>query len=163
VPFSPGLISLHTTTNINNESLSRMGSWFDAVRQPHHAPLSSLIVLFVGWKLLLLTIAFSSPGFGYDTSTRILLQSRGLPLSDTHATSVSERFALKLVRWDAIYYTTTAARGYTFEQEWAFGWGLTRLLAFLAESKFFGLPLTLHLHVPAPRTCPCLQEACGAQ
>jgi phosphatidylinositol glycan class V len=113
-----------------------MGSWYNAVRQPHHAPLSSLVLLFIGWKLLLLTIAFSSPGLGYDTSTRILFQSRGLPLLDTHTPTAGERFAEKLVRWDAIYFTTIASQGYTFEQEWAFGWGVTRFLAFLTDCEF---------------------------
>lgn len=37
--------------------------------------------------------------------------------------------ALKLTRWDAIYYVQAAARGYRYEQEWAFGWGFNRLIA----------------------------------
>jgi hypothetical protein len=127
-----------------------MGSWYTAVRQPHHAPLSSLVALFVCWKLLLSAIAFFSPGLGYDTSTQILFESRGLPLLDTYTTTAGERFAQKLVRWDAIYYTMIASRGYTFEQEWAFGWGFTRLVAFLADCE--SLPMTITL--PA---CACMR------
>jgi hypothetical protein len=42
-----------------------------------------------------------------------------------------ERLLQTLTRWDAIYFASIAERGYVFEQEWAFGWGFTRLLSFL--------------------------------
>ena len=76
--------------------------------------------LFLFWKLLLFAAAIVSPGNGYDTSTALLSQAEPGVIG-------------KLVRWDAVYYTKTAQRGYVFEQEWAFGWGLTRLLHFTAK------------------------------
>jgi len=116
---------------------------WDYVGQPHKAPLGSLVVLFISWKLLLLSVALLSPGPGYDTSTQILLQTNGsavnLPLQGTVAISYGEQLAHKLVRWDAIYFATISDRGYLFEQEWAFGWGLTRLLSFLAHCESFSI------------------------
>ncbi|KAF2434450.1 hypothetical protein EJ08DRAFT_466941 [Tothia fuscella] len=101
-----------------------MEPWKGFSRRSIHAPFSSLIVLFFAWKALLLAVAFCSPGPGYDTSAQIIF---GAPLDERAG------LAQKLVRWDAIYYTSIATRGYTHEQEWAFGWGFTRLLAFLAD------------------------------
>ena len=83
-------------------------------------PKASLAVLYILWKFFLLLVAISSPGSGYDTSTSLLPQPQSLLTS-------------KLVRWDAIYFTQIAQRGYVFEQEWAFGWGYTRMLKFLAK------------------------------
>jgi phosphatidylinositol glycan class V len=123
-----------------------MTPW-SALRQPHNAPIRSLTALFIAWKSLLLIIALLSPGPGYDTSTQLLVRGYGLhqvdlPLRDGHSpTSIGERLVQKLLRWDAIYFATTAERGYQLEQEWAFGWGFTRLLAFLAKCKFFSTPL----------------------
>ena len=86
---------------------------------PLEYPKASLAVIYVLWKVLLLLVAISSPGSGYDTSTSLLRQPQSLLTS-------------KLVRWDAIYYTQIAQRGYVFEQEWAFGWGYTHMLKLLA-------------------------------
>jgi phosphatidylinositol glycan class V len=41
----------------------------------------------------------------------------------------------KLTRWDAIYFFKAAHRGYLFEQEWAFGWGFTRVIAIVTAGK----------------------------
>ena len=84
-------------------------------------PKAILFSYFVAWKSLILLIAFLSPGPGYDTSTNLIVP-------ETSAVA-------KLVRWDAVYFTQIARRHYVFEQEWAFGWGFTRLLAFLASRK----------------------------
>lgn len=67
--------------------------------------------IFVIWKTLLLFVAWLAPGDGYDTSTTLLPHTN------------------KLVRWDAIYYVQIAHRGHVFEQEWAFGTGLSTILS----------------------------------
>jgi phosphatidylinositol glycan class V len=41
----------------------------------------------------------------------------------------------KLVKWDAIYFVQTARRGYVFEQEWAFGWGFSRLIKLFTQGS----------------------------
>ena len=84
-------------------------------------PRNRLLGLFLVAKGLILLVAFCSPGDGYDTSATLILSKEG---------SIA-----KLVRWDAIYFTQIASRGYTFEQEWAFGWGLTRLLSAFGTRK----------------------------
>jgi phosphatidylinositol glycan class V len=83
---------------------------------PLQRPKACLIVTFLAWKLLLFLVAVASPGPGYDTSTFLSTSSPSYVLG-------------KFVRWDAIYFTQIARRGYVFEQEWAFGWGFTRILA----------------------------------
>lgn len=112
-------------------------------------PRTLIVVLFLVWKLLLLTVALLSPGPGYDTSTQLLFKgygTRSVELanlqpsahSPTRSWSLStERLVESLTRWDAIYFASIAERGYVFEQEWAFGWGFTRLLSFLSTSTLF--------------------------
>ncbi|MCJ1391525.1 ER membrane glycoprotein subunit of the GPI transamidase complex-like protein [Xylographa bjoerkii] len=95
-------------------------------RTPAHPlkhPKVSLVIMFFAWKLLLLLVAFSSPGQGYDTSTCLI------------APSIST-LPGKLVRWDAIYFTQAAQRNYIFEQEWAFSLVFSQLLAYLAKGTF---------------------------
>ena len=75
------------------------------------------------WKLLIVGIAFLAPGRGYDTSTTL---TEGWASGEE-----SSRFIAKFVRWDSIYFTHIAEYGYIFEQEWAFGWGFTRLVRIL--------------------------------
>ncbi|QSS49377.1 hypothetical protein I7I53_09705 [Histoplasma capsulatum var. duboisii H88] len=111
-------------------------------------PLSSLSVLFVFWKLLLLLAVVASPGPGYDTSTTLLPSTASASATDSSLLGVGTVIGggsgwssslLKLVRWDAIYFVSIAQRGYIFEQEWAFGYGYTKLLSFLS-SVFWGVP-----------------------
>lgn len=71
---------------------------------------------------MLLLVALSSPGNGYDTSTTVLFT----PYNEQ--SSLLQHALQKLVRWDAVYFTQMAHRGTRFEQEWAFGWGFVRLL-----------------------------------
>lgn len=73
-------------------------------------PLGTIASAFVAWKALLLLVAWSAPGDGYDTCTTLL------PYSN------------KLLRWDAIYFTHMAQYGHIFEQEWAFGLGISTIL-----------------------------------
>lgn len=94
-------------------------------------PRTSLTLYFVLWKLFLLTITLLAPGPGYDTSTSLLSPQHSE--SGCLTSNSPKAFRLSnLVRWDAIYFIQVAHRGYEFEQEWAFGWGFTKLLAFLA-------------------------------
>jgi phosphatidylinositol glycan class V len=86
-------------------------------------PIRSLILTFAAWKALLLLIALCSPGPGYDTSTTLALTG------DTQLPGPLTYVIGKLTRWDAIYFVKAATRGYRYEQEWAFGWGFTRLIA----------------------------------
>lgn len=98
--------------------------------RPQEQPIRSLVALFVGWKALLLLVAACSPGPGYDTSASLT------ELGDGKELPLVLRFIVgKLIRWDAIYFVKVSSRGYLFEQEWAFGWGFTRAIAFLTAGE----------------------------
>ncbi|KAM3075509.1 ER membrane glycoprotein subunit of the GPI transamidase complex-like protein [Clarireedia jacksonii] len=107
--------------------------------QPLEAPFRTLSIAFVCWKTVLLLIAACSPGPGYDTSTNLLLSSleyQGIDLPSTARYLIS-----KLVRWDGIYFIQLSERGYLYEQEWAFGWGFTRLIHFITIAlSSLGIP-----------------------
>ncbi|CAD0098057.1 unnamed protein product, partial [Aureobasidium mustum] len=98
------------------------------------ADLRALTCLFVVWKLLLLCIAYASPGPGYDTSTTLLL-ARAQPsvTENTLLEDFAKRLVSNLVRWDALYFVSVARRGVVFEQEWAWGWGYTKFLALVSK------------------------------
>jgi GPI mannosyltransferase 2 len=100
-----------------------------------------LIWLFTAWKILLLATALFSPGPGYDTSTQILLShasndGAGVGWNSDSYSSLVKLVAEKLTRWDGIYFTSLADRGYVFEQEWAFSWAYTRLMRLLGKGTF---------------------------
>lgn len=107
-----------------------MTQW-SPLSKPLDRPVRSLILLFAAWKILLLFIAILSPGPGYDTSTSLA--------QPVHASNVFENaiahLCNKLTRWDALYYTKVAKRGYLYEQEWAFGWGFTRTIALFVKGR----------------------------
>lgn len=95
-----------------------------------HRPVRTLITVFAAWKLLLLLIAAGSTvGPAYDTSGSITLDA-----ASSHNASAPALLA-RLTSWDAIYFTQVARRGYLFEQEWAFGSGLTIAIEFVVKSK----------------------------
>lgn len=106
-----------------------------ALSRPLDRPVYTLTGLFITWKLLLFLIAVSSPGAGYDTSTS-LIQPRDAAVGTSGVLSLLRVLSLKLTRWDAIYYTRIANRGYIHEQEWAFGWGFTHIIGFFAAGKY---------------------------
>lgn len=111
-------------------------------------PVRLLFVLFVLWKAILLFVILCSPGPGYDTSTALLDFANPLPNSQTDLSSTSLSLnppLLKLVRWDAIYFSQLSQRGHLFEQEWAFGIGLSRPVSFITARKQI-LPLALPSH-----------------
>lgn len=88
------------------------------------APLRSLAIFFTSWKVFLLAIALgASIGPDYDTSTslffeRVYGQQATIPV-----------LAQKLTRWDALYFMHAARVGKIYEQEWAFGIGLSDLVS----------------------------------
>ncbi|OMP86485.1 GPI mannosyltransferase 2 [Diplodia seriata] len=120
-----------------------------------HRPYSALVIVFAAWKTLLLLIAFASPGPGYDTSTTLLLghdaaaSTLGAAAAPWAAT-LGQRLVSKLVRWDAIYFTAAAERGYQHEQEWAFSWAFSHLMANAAKTLRKTAFLTAVLHVLSP-------------
>lgn len=92
-------------------------------------PRRTLISIFIAWKALLLAIALgSSFSQAYDTSTSILFEH----LYGSSPT-IASTFATRLSRWDAIYFIHTAKEGYVYEQEWAFGTGLSLLIRFVTH------------------------------
>lgn len=117
-----------------------MSAWKPFSR-PSNDPIKSLILIFVLWKFVLVLLAVASPVPGYDTSSLILIRGHHPHASHHNFHSgfctIRERFAINLVRWDAIYFVKTAERGYVNEQEWAFSWVFTRLIAFVASCMVF--------------------------
>ncbi|PWY77544.1 GPI mannosyltransferase 2 [Aspergillus heteromorphus CBS 117.55] len=101
---------------------------------PHrivHRPYCSLLGTFVLWKAFLLLLAVLAPGPGYDTSTTLAQWSSSGP--DGPIPALLRRISIKLTRWDAIYFTEAARRGYLFEQEWAFSYAVNRLINFVTN------------------------------
>jgi GPI mannosyltransferase 2 len=109
--------------------------------KPLDNPQKTLIAIFVVWKSLLLLIAACSPGHGYDTSTTLAQPYEGA-VDQNYVVSLLRLFSTKLTRWDAIYFTRIASRDYLYEQDWAFGWGFTRLIKFFASGT---TPLSNHV------------------
>ena len=101
-------------------------------------PLTALVIIFIAWKVLLFFIAIASPGPGYDTSTSLLVSRKNLDISESPVADTSTRLSplyLKLGRWDAIYFSSIAARGHVYEQEWAWGLGHTTYLSALSTGE----------------------------
>ena len=105
-----------------------MQEWAQSLGRPRR----NLVTLFLAWKFILLVVALCSPGPGYDTSASLDTSSH-----DKELPVVLHYLNNKLIRWDAFYFTKAANRGYLFEQEWAFGWGFTRLIALCTTGKTF--------------------------
>lgn len=119
-------------------SPSRQGGPAQAKLKPGEKPLpgvSQLIHVFCGWKLLLLIVVCLAPGPGYDTSTQILFDQQAGPVGSWFARSV-EYLVLRLTRWDAIYFSTSATRSHVYEQEWAFSWALSKVTSGLAKGAY---------------------------
>ena len=105
---------------------------------PLERPIRFLVLLFAIWKAILLAVLLCSPGPGYDTSTTLL--DLGSPLSTAQtdirpSSPILTPSLLKLVRWDAIYFSQLSHRGHVFEQEWAFGVGLSGAVSFISTCK----------------------------
>ena len=97
--------------------------------RPSQRPIASLTMCFILWKSLLLAVAWISPGLGYDTSSALLLAGDGF---GADVGGPLPALSTRLTRWDAIYYAKISQRGYLYEQEWAFGWGFTRVLSLIS-------------------------------
>ncbi len=123
----------------------------DAVQRP----VRTLVTVFVAWKLFLFLIAAGSTvGPAYDTSGSITLDAA------SSGNASAPVLLARLTSWDAIYFTQVARRGYLFEQEWAFGSGLTIVIECLVKSK-----LPSAWGVCSPTTClvsPALVHTSGA-
>ncbi|KAH7151727.1 GPI mannosyltransferase 2 [Dactylonectria estremocensis] len=90
-----------------------------SLSSPSSRPMLSLAAAFAAWKTLLLAIALGTAAASdYDTSTSLTFDV--LYGSDVGASTIASR----LTRWDAIYFVSSARRGYVYEQEWAFAAGL---------------------------------------
>ncbi|KAE8132352.1 GPI mannosyltransferase 2 [Aspergillus pseudotamarii] len=111
-------------------------------------PIRSLSLAFWLWKALLFLVIIGCPGPGYDTSTGLLPYQESAA-SDAklevirHAPFSSP---LKLVRWDSIYFIHIVRDDYVFEQEWAFGYGYTRLISFLTSVALVAITLSHITH-----------------
>ena len=92
----------------------------------------TLLKYFLIWKILLLAIACASPGPGYDTSTEILFAQGEQPVA-SFAVRAVEHLALRLTRWDGIYFVSNSAYGHVNEQNWAFSWALARCTSFISR------------------------------
>ena len=103
-------------------------------------PFFALTGAFLAWKTLLLLLITLSPGPGYDTSSSLLGGQRlSAGLAETPE-GLSPRI-LKLVRWDAVYFTHMSSEGHVFEQEWAFGIGLSGPVSLILRRKRLGMSL----------------------
>lgn len=84
---------------------------------------------------MIIFIVLISPGVGYDTSTSLLSPER----IGQDVVFDTPRFMhdpwMKFVRWDAIYYTHMAEQGHIFEQEWAFGIGLSSTISWISKRE----------------------------
>lgn len=108
-------------------------------------PIRSLTFAFFLWKAILFLSVIACPGPGYDTSTTLLADQTtgGLDISPSIIKPGSLSIPRRFVRWDSIYFTHAAEKGYVFEQEWAFGYGYTKVLRFLAPSMKCPFLITL--------------------
>lgn len=99
-------------------------------------PIRGLTFAFFLWKTILFFSIVACPGPGYDTSTTLLADQTtgGLDISPGISKPGSLSIPRRFVRWDSIYFTHAAENGYVFEQEWAFGYGYTKVLRCLASS-----------------------------
>lgn len=89
-------------------------------------PVATLIATFAAFKTLLLSVTLAaSVGPDYDTSTSLFF-------TILYPNATPTALAQRLTRWDALYFIHASTSGKTFEQEWAFGWGLSSLVSIVS-------------------------------
>lgn len=103
----------------------------------HQGQARLLVSIFIAWKLFLVSLAVLCPGPGYDTSALILLSDNGNRELQFQSFSLSDRFTLNLLRWDALYFVKAAERGYVYEQEWAFSRAYSLVLSAVKDRVLF--------------------------
>ena len=116
-------------------------AWSALCARPLRRPVPALTGVFLAWKLVLLFLAAASPGPGYDTSSLIVLARHvepGQRQAFFDALGVVDRLALRLFRWDALYFVGVADRGFAHEQEWAFSGVYAQLLSFVGQRALTG-------------------------
>ena len=92
-------------------------------------PFVGLAVIYLAWKSFLLAIALGAAvGPSYDTSTSLFFERLY-----GNGTKILEP-SLRLTRWDAIYFMHATSNGKIYEQEWAFGWGLSVAVGAIRDS-----------------------------
>ncbi|KJX99364.1 gpi mannosyltransferase 2 like protein [Zymoseptoria brevis] len=93
-----------------------------------------LVIYFLIWKAALLLVACASPGPGYDTSTQLFFAQNAEPSASSPGllAQVLQHVAIKLTRWDAIYFTSASVNGLVYEQQWAFSPTFARITSLLA-------------------------------
>ncbi|KAF2642614.1 GPI mannosyltransferase 2 [Massarina eburnea CBS 473.64] len=92
-----------------------------------------LLAFCLAWKCILVTVAALSPGPGYDTSALIHSNPSLYRHAEFERDGYATRIALKLFRWDALYFVAAAQRGQVFEQEWAFSWAYSGVLRMITQ------------------------------
>ena len=107
--------------------------------RPLDHPKVFLGLAFLAWKFILLCVALTAPGPGYDTSTGLLHSESDIAQFTSISQWVPTSYLNSLVRWDAIYFTQLAKRGYLWEQEWAFGWGFTNLITVTTQGDCYSI------------------------
>lgn len=92
-------------------------------------PVKSIVTIFAAWKICLLAIALaSSLCHDYDTSTSVFFESL------YGANASTPLLATRLTRWDAFYFVHAARDGYVYEQEWAFGTGVSLSIRYICNA-----------------------------
>lgn len=110
-----------------------------------------LTSIFLAWKAALVVLTALCPGPGYDTSALILLSDQENRQKHFQIFSIVDSFALKLLRWDAFYFTKAAQRGYLYEQEWAFSRAYSTMLGISTRCRYIIYPTLKLAKAKSPR------------
>ena len=108
-----------------------------------YRPILTLSTLFILWKAIIALIVLTAPGIGYDTSTSLLFSNNTKQNVVSDLPQSLPSAWLKFVRWDDIYFTHMAQHGHVFEQEWAFGIGLSTTTSWIARCMSANLDITV--------------------
>lgn len=88
-------------------------------------PIATLVLIFGAFKAFLFSIALTAAvAPDYDTSTSLFFEL-------LYPNATVSALAQRLTRWDALYFVHASTAGKIYEQEWAFGWGISGLVSLL--------------------------------